>query len=160
MDIQYLQKLQATPKIGIRKIKGASENTIKQVEQKFNIKFPLAYYEFLYLAGESCGALPIMDTADLETISSDWHYELMRQEIEETGLNNNITRPFWLFAESNGCEQFYFFYLDEGDNPIVYLVDYSTMDDSKREIKSVKVNFSTFIEKKIETAYKILQEGW
>ncbi|ROI02310.1 SMI1/KNR4 family protein [Chryseobacterium sp. G0240] len=160
MNIQYLKKLEAAPKIGIRKIKGVSENTIKKVEQKFNIKFPLAYYEFLFLAGESCGALPIMDTADLETISSDWHYELLQEEIKETGLNNNIIRPFWLFAESNGCEQFYFFYLDEGNDPTVYLVDYSPTDDSKREVKSVNVNFSTFIEKKIDTAYKILKEGW
>lgn len=160
MNIQYLKKLQATPKIGIRKIKGVSENEIKKVEQKFNIQFPLAYFEFLFLAGESCGALPIMDTSDLETISSDWHYQMLQEEIKETGLNNNITRPFWLFAESNGCEQFYFFYLDEGNNPIVYLVDYSASDYNKRDIKSLKVNFSTFIEKKIDTAFKILQEGW
>ena len=80
--------------------------------------------------------------------------------MEETGLNKKLTRPFWLFAESNGCEQFYFFYLDEGDNPTVYLVDYALKDDNKRDVKSVKVNFSTFIEKKIDTAYRILKEGW
>ncbi|AZA78813.1 SMI1/KNR4 family protein [Chryseobacterium sp. G0186] len=160
MNIQYLKKLQLTPKIGIRKIRGVSENLIKKVEQKFNIQFPSAYSEFLFLAGESCGALPIMDTSDLETISSDWHYEIMQEEIKETGLKNKLTRPFWLFAESNGCEQFYFFYLDDGNNPTIYLVDYSMTDDTKREIKSLKVNFSTFIEKKIDTAFKILEEGW
>ncbi|MCS4304399.1 SMI1/KNR4 family protein [Chryseobacterium sp. BIGb0232] len=158
MTIEYLKKLQATPKIGIWKIRGVSENEIKKVEEKFNIQFPLAYSEFLFLAGESCGALPIMDTADLETISSDWHYEIMQEEIRETGLHHTLIRPFWLFAESNGCEQFYFFYLDEGNNPTVYLADYSITDDNKKDIKSLKVNFSTFIEKKIDTAFKRLKE--
>lgn len=160
MTIEYLKKLQATPKIGIREMKGVSGDEIKKVEQKFNIQFPLAYSEFLFLAGESCGALPIMDTSDLATISSDWHYEIMQDEIKETELNNILIRPFWLFAESNGCEQFYFFYLDEGNDPTVYLVDYSATDYNKKDVKSLKVNFSTFIEKKIDTAFKIWEEGW
>jgi len=160
MNIQYLQKLKETPKIGSDKIIGVSESEIEKAEQKCNVKFPKAYKEFLFLAGKDRGALPIMDTADLETISSDWHQEIMQEEMEETGLNKKLTRPFWLFAESNGCEQFYFFYLDEGDNPTVYLVDYALKDDNKRDVKSVKVNFSTFIEKKIDTAYRILKEGW
>lgn len=84
----------------------------------------------------------------------------MQDEIKETELNNILIRPFWLFAESNGCEQFYFFYLDEGNDPTVYLVDYSATDYNKKDVKSLKVNFSTFIEKKIDTAFKIWEEGW
>lgn len=49
---------------------------------------------------------------------------------------------------------------DEGNDPTVYLADYSLIDDHKREIKSLRVNFSTFIEKKIATAFKIWEEGW
>jgi hypothetical protein len=160
MNIEYLTKLKETPKIGIRKIKGISEIEINKVEKKFNIKFPQSYREFLYLAGKSCGALPLMDTADLETISSDWHQEIMREEMEDTGLDKQLTRPFWLFAESNGCEVFYFFYLDENsEDPNVYLVNYGHKDRTK-VIESLDDPFSIFIEKKIKTAYRILKEGW
>ena len=159
MDIQYLKKLKENSTIDGRPIIGVSETEIHNVENKFNIKFPKAYCEFLYLAGKSCGELPIMDTADLKTISSDWHQEIMREEMEDTGLDKQLTRPFWLFAESNGCEVFYFFYLDENsEDPNVYLVNYAH-EDRKRIIESLDDPFSIFIEKKIKTAYRILKEG-
>lgn len=160
MNIQYLQKLKETPKIGSDKIIGVSESEIEKAEQKCNVKFPKAYKEFLFLAGKDRGALPLMDTADLETISSDWHQEIMREEMEETGLGKQLTRPFWLFAESNGCEVFYFFYLDENtEDPNVYLVNYGQQDRTKI-IEPLNDPFSIFIEKKIKTAYRILKEGW
>jgi hypothetical protein len=160
MTIEYLKKLEQNKKIGSQTIKGVSESEIKKVEAKFNIKFPKAYKEYLFLAGKYAGNLPIMDTDDLETISSDWHQEIMREEMQETGLDKQLTRPFWLFAESNGCEVFYFFYLDENtEDPNVYLVNYGHQDRT-RVIESLDDPFSIFIEKKIKTAYRILKEGW
>lgn len=101
-----------------------------------------------------------MDTTDLETISSDWHHEIMQEELDETALNKQLIRPFWLFAESNGCEVFYFFYLDENtEDPKVYLVNYGNQDRTK-VIEPLNDPFSIFIEKKITTAYRILKEGW
>jgi len=160
MTIEYLKKLKENPTIDGRTIKGVSEIEIAKAEAKFNIKFPKAYKEFLFLAGESRGSLPIMDTTDLETISSDWHHEIMQEEIEETGLKKQLIRPFWLFAESNGCEVFYFFYLDENtEDPKVYLVNYGNQERT-RVIEPLNDPFSIFIEKKIKTAYRILKEGW
>ncbi len=51
MSYIYMQKLANTPKIGTQKIRGVSPSEITKVENKLNIKFPLAYKEFLLLAG-------------------------------------------------------------------------------------------------------------
>lgn len=159
MDIKYLKKLEQNISIGGDKMRGVSETEIKKAEQKYNIKFPKVYKEFLFLAGSYSGNLRLMDTNSLEEISSDWHQEIMREEMEDTGLDKQLTRPFWLFAESNGCEVFYFFYLDENsEDPNVYLVNYAH-EDRKRIIESLDDPFSIFIEKKIKTAYRILKEG-
>jgi hypothetical protein len=55
MTIEYLKRLEKTPKIGTDKIKGVSESEIEKVEKKFNIVFPKSYREFLILAGEKQG---------------------------------------------------------------------------------------------------------
>ncbi len=158
MTIEYLKRLEKTPKIGTDKIKGVSESEIEKVEKKFNIVFPKSYREFLILAGENRGALPMMDTADLEIIFSDWHQELMWEELQDTGTK--IDRPFWLFAESNGCEIFYFFYLDEEKaDPVVHMVNYA-QEDRKRNVRSLEISFSEFISEMIDLAYRYEKEGY
>ncbi|CAA0205625.1 SMI1/KNR4 family protein [Tenacibaculum maritimum] len=157
MEIKYLKKLVKNSTIRKSTIRGVSEEKINKVEKKFNIKFPQAYREFLFLAGDYCGALPLYDTADLETLASDWHQEIMHEVLGEYGTK--IERPFWLYAESNGCEQFVFFYLDEGDDPYIYVVDYDDNDDSKQIIKKSVNTFSKGIEGAIEQAYDIVERG-
>ncbi len=160
MIIQYLKNLEQNLSIGGDKMRGVSELEIKKAEQKYNINFPKAYKEFLYLAGDYSGNLHLMDTNSLEELISDWHQEIMKEEIQDTGLDKQLTRPFWLFAENNGCEVFYFFYLDENtEDPKVYLVNYGHQDRT-RVIEPLDDPFSIFIEKKIKTAYRILKEGW
>jgi NACalpha-BTF3-like transcription factor len=159
MKIEFLKNLEENKKIGFREIKGVSEVEIEKVEKKYAIKFPNAYREFLYLAGESRGALPLLDTAELEDISADWHMEIMKEEMEESGTI--ISRPFWLFAETNGCEAFYFFYLDENtDDPQVRLYNYHDYDDNKRVLQDVEVTFSKFIEDMIDLAFRYEKEGY
>jgi SMI1-KNR4 cell-wall len=158
MQIKYLKKLEKNKKIGGQTIRGVSEIAIQTVEKKFKIKFPRAYKEYLLLAGEYAGRLPIMDTDDLETISSDWHQEIMREEMEDTGTK--IEPPFWLFAESNGCEIFLFFYLDENtDDPNVYLVNYA-LEDRKRDIVNLNKTFSKAISDAIDGAIRYEKEGY
>lgn len=156
MEIEYLKKLEKNKKIGSETIKGVSDIEVANVEKKFKCKFPKSYKEYLYLAGKYAGNLPIMDTDDLETISSDWHQEMMWEELEDTGTK--IDRPFWLVAESNGCENFIFFYLDEEtEDPEVYFYVYGTKD--RREIKAYGKKFSQFVDDLVDDAYKILKTG-
>ncbi len=158
MTIEYLKKLKENLKIGSEKSRGVSINEIEKVEKKFGIIFPTAYKEFLYLAGEYSGNLMILDTDDLETISSDWHQEIMWEELQDTGTK--IDRPFWLFAESNGCEIFYFFYLDEEkSDPVVHMVNYA-QEDRKGNVRSLEISFSEFISEMIDLAYRYEKNGY
>ena len=159
MEIQYLKKLVKNATIDGRSIVGVSEKEIQEVEKKFNITFPKAYREFLFLAGKSCGELPLYDTADLETLAADWHQEIMWEVLESTNAKKDIKHPFWMFAESNGCEQFAFFYLEDGEDPIVHTVDYG-WEEYTVEIKSSKKTFSQYIDGRIDSAYHILKHGW
>ena len=160
MEIQYLKKLQKNSKIGSQKIIGVTENEIQKVEKKYNIAFPKAYQEFLFLAGKYIGNLPLYDTTNLEDLAADWHQEIMWEELDRTNATKDFQRPFWQFAESNGCEQFAFFYLDDGDDPTVYTADYKGLDADKKEIKSLERPFSTFIDQTIDQAYYYLKHGW
>ncbi|THD32923.1 SMI1/KNR4 family protein [uncultured Flavobacterium sp.] len=114
MEIEYLIKMKNTPKIKYIANRGLSEEKIEQVESKMGIKFPKAFKEFLYLGG------------DYEEIINDWNrgfdnLELIQEEAEESfvrvglGLTN-----FFAFAEY-ARDQFIFFFLDEGENPPVYM---------------------------------------
>jgi SMI1 / KNR4 family (SUKH-1) len=157
MEIKYLSKLKKNKKIGSETIRGVSETLINQVEDKLKINFPVAYEEFLWLAGEYSGALPLMDTADIETIASDWHQEIMLEEMKSTGTV--IEKPFWLFAESNGCEVFLFFYLAENtEDPDVYYTAYA-LEDGKRDIKPYGASFSQYISDAVDDALKFEKEG-
>ena len=150
MNIQYLNKLRENIKIGTETSEGVSESDIKKVEEKFNIVFPKAYKEYLFLVGEYSGSLPIQDTDDLATISADWHQEIMWAEIERSGIK--FERPFWLFAESNACEQFWFFYLDENtEDPNVYAFEYGT-NTGDRKIIPLNMTFSQLINRQIDMA--------
>ncbi|CAL2102329.1 SMI1/KNR4 family protein [Tenacibaculum sp. 190130A14a] len=158
MEIKYLEKLVENSTIGKSTIRGVSEKEIDKIEEKYGIKFPQAYREFLFLAGDYCGALPLYDTADLKTIGSDWHQEIMKETMEEFGTE--IEKPFWLYAESNGCEQFVFFYLDEGDDPYIYVVDYDHNSNyEKQKIVKSEYTFSKGIEGAIKQAYDIVEKG-
>ncbi|KQK27219.1 hypothetical protein AR438_03160 [Chryseobacterium aquaticum] len=160
MTIEFLKKLEQNKKIGSEIIQGVSEIEIVKAEAKFGIKFPKAYREYLSLAGKYAGNLPMLDTDDLKTISSDWHQKIQKEEVAQTNLKKELTRPYWLFAESNGCEVFYFFYLDENtENPDVYLVDY-TSKENIRQVDSLKMNFSSFIDYKVDAAKRIEKDGW
>lgn len=150
MDIQYLVKLKENIKIGLDKSRGVSEVEIQRVEAKFNINFPQAYKEFLYLAGEYPGALLILDTCNLADISHDEHQKMMWEEIERSGIK--FERPFWLFAQSEDCEQFWFFYLDEQtDDPNVYAFVYGSKPGD-RKVVSLNKTFTEMIHRQIDVA--------
>ncbi|MFK7750488.1 MAG: SMI1/KNR4 family protein [Kordia sp.] len=157
MEIIYLRKLLENSTIGKSTIRGVSEEKIVSVEEKFDIRFPVVYREFLHLAGAYCGALPLYDTASLEELSSDWHQEIMKETMTEYGTV--LDRPFWLYAESNGCEQFAFFYLDDGDDPYIYRVDYDYQNDEKQTVTKSEFTFSQVIDKAIDRAYDITERG-
>ena len=149
MEIKYLTKLKETPKIGSWENEGLPEIKIKELENKLKIKFPLAFKEYLFLAGE------FNDIFDSWNIEFE-HLEYYQEEVQESMQNMNLhLKPFFAFATYGG-ENALFFFLDEGDNPPVYGYTEEKLyeDENGKELfyKKVRNSFSEEIELKIKNA--------
>ena len=120
MNIEYLKMLRDNPAMYPNdidykgEIRGIPLTEIEQLEQTWNNgnPFPKALRELLFLAGEYCYVFSygIFDTQqELQ--------EAMREDMAER--NKSISRPFYVL-DTWGGDQYYFVYLDEGDNPYIY----------------------------------------
>ncbi|GGE71372.1 hypothetical protein EV200_1175 [Pedobacter psychrotolerans] len=120
MEIQYLGYLRDNPdaypneiedKLTIEPISLQEIASLEQLCNNGN-PFPKALKELLFLAGASCYVLDygVFDTQK----------ELQEYVKEKMVLRNRtISRPFYAI-DIYDTEQFFFIYLDEGDNPKVY----------------------------------------
>ncbi len=150
MEIQYLTKMKNNPKIGRWENRGISEQKIEKLEQDFKIKFPQAYKEFLFLGGE------FQNCIDWNTNYQylDWTQTNLKESMDDVNLK---LTPNFIFADYNR-DQCLFFFLDEGDNPPVYI--YAEEKFHKNEkgeyVYYVKTNnsFSDFIDECIDGALK------
>ncbi len=156
MQLQYLQELLENKKIGYKEIEGVSEEAILAAENKLGFKFPQVYREYLFLAGSYGGSIS-SGTSSLEELASDWHQEILEEVMADYGTV--IDRPFWVFSENNGCEQFSFFYLDEGDDPYANYVDYHDTDPSKQKVIHRRIRFSQMVHFAINGAKRRLESG-
>lgn len=113
MEIQYLTKMKNNPKIGRWENRGISEQKIEKLEQDFKIKFPQAYKEFLFLGGE------FQNCIDWNTNYQylDWTQTNLKESMDDVNLH---LKPHFIFGEY-GNDQCLFFFLDEGDNPPIYM---------------------------------------
>lgn len=158
MIFKYLNKLEKNKKIGHDKIKGVKESEILKVEKRLKIKFPLAYREFLLLAGEYAGNLQLADGAtSLKELANEEYMEHMNEQLAKD--NVKINRPFWVISEQDGFQQFYFFHLDEEtENPMVYGVTYGSGDNNI--IYPLNETFSEFISTVIDKSILFAKRGY
>lgn len=115
MEIQYLKKLKDYPSMYERTCEPISLEEIAQLEQLYNNgnPFPKVLKEYLYLAGNFC---TVIDSGISDTQQEFQEY--MRELLLE---NDKVyTRPFYAL-ETYSNDWFIFIYLDEGDNPNLYL---------------------------------------
>ena len=120
MNIEYLKILRDNPAMYPNdidykgQIRGIPLTEIEQLEQTWNNgnPFPKALRELLFLAGDFCFVFSygVYDTQQRLQ-------EAMREDMVE--CNKTITRPFYVMDTWN-ADQYYFVYLDEGDNPYIY----------------------------------------
>jgi len=102
--------------------------------------------------------LPWYETSDIRVILSDFHRELLQEELSETGTT--INREFLIFTESFGDAGFRFFYLDGNfENPIVYDYDYVDERGLKAEITTEDKTFSQVVDEYVDSKLKIDQTG-
>jgi hypothetical protein len=155
-----MSKLDKNKKIGHDTIKGVSESEIQAVENKLNIKFPLAYKEFLLLAGDYTGNLRIAEGhTSLDMLSKDTVLNNMRNQLNKYGPH--ITRPFWVIGEKDNFDQFYFFYLDENtEDPIVWGVTHASNYNDPNIIVPLNMTFSAFINEVIDKSIHFSKHGY
>jgi hypothetical protein len=119
MEIEYLKMLRDNPAMYPNdidykgEIRGIPLTEIEQLEQTWNNgnPFPKALRELLFLAGEFCYVFSygISTQQALQ--------QRFRMQMEEE--NRVLNKPFYVM-DIWGPDQFYFVYLDEGDNPYIY----------------------------------------
>ncbi len=149
-----MKSLQENKKIGYDEVEGVSEDQISKVEQSLKIKFPAAYKEFLFLAGEYHGNLILFPGhSDLEMLSK----ETVRKKLHEVITTNDvkITRPIWPITEMDNFEQFIFFYLDEDkEDPELWTAYYD--DETSKNVRMNRT-FSEFMDGVVR--YSIEERG-
>lgn len=159
MEIKYLQKLQSNQVIGISKIQGVSETEIGKSEKEIGAYFPQAYKEYLYLAGKFMGGLDsqlMPDRYSLDELTED--YPILQRHLKK--INVPIDRPMWAFTEMEGYTQFWFFYLDEGDNPPVWGKAYEDDPTIDSYIYPIADSFSEFVDELIDSAIRYSKLGY
>lgn len=151
MEIQYLKKLRDNPTLRINNSEylvsnsPISEQDIGQLEQLYNNGnlFPKALKELLFLAGSRCY---VVDYGLNETQQE--LQEFVRENMQEE--NRVITRPFYAIDVYNAGDQFLFVYLDEGNNPAVYLGEYWDSNDRPTWITLVSPSLSDYINRLVD----------
>ncbi len=141
MEIEYLTELINHSYINFSgqtvKNKPLPIEEIKTLEKQFNnvAIFPKALKELLFLAGGYCDGL---DYGLCETQQE--LQNIVKEVLEDSNLK--IERPFYVIDIYNGGDQFFFVYLDEGNNPKVYeaISEYQQL-----RIKQIGNSLSEFI---------------
>ena len=117
---------------------------IESDEINNNVNYPKAYKEFLFLTGVDFRAMGF--SHGMHWLNKNKVNEYCKRKIQEENIN--ITRPFWVFAFENEC--MFFFYLDDGDDPLVHICEIDYYDEEpERALRKAHPSFSSFIETRI-----------
>ncbi|MGH1383554.1 SMI1/KNR4 family protein [Kordia sp.] len=159
MNIHYLKKLKETPKVkySSKIIKGISEEQIIKYEEQLNIKFPIAYKEFLFLAGQYSGYLTLLEgTSSIEDFADKEFQSYFKEKYLDL-FNFNETRPYWVFTQ--GSQAFFFFYLDENiEDPEVWKVEFYEIGKHELSKLEERSRFSEFINDVVEHSIEYYRE--
>jgi hypothetical protein len=147
MEIRFLKSMEANPMVAGNGNKGLSREAIAELESLAGQKFPGAFVEYLFLGGESANMLRGYNHSELTT--KDYAMEI-RKVCKASMAEHQVNTPhdFWIFAEYNEC-QFYFFYFDGNEDPPVYEYDDLKCSDDGKEyaaIEKLSNSFSEFID--------------
>jgi hypothetical protein len=144
MEITYLRKLDKyIHSLGIKN-PGFSEKEIEFFEQRTGIQFPIAYREFLFIAGKSPQLFYAWETCFID--------EQLQKEIIADMLRFPVKPdPFWAFLHYENASQLLYFHLNEKEDPAVYGF-YDMRNDDDRpylgkdfEIKKLHISFSSCV---------------
>ena len=149
MEILHLEELKNISIEYPNEKTGMEENEILALEQKFNIQYPVAYKEYLFLMGKYSNIIILTSWLEYFEINQKRAQELLKQY----NLSHLIQKGFWVIGDFD--DAFWYFHFDEGDNPPVYRLDcenYGDIDD-QYTFGKVADTFEAWINKAIN-AYK------
>jgi hypothetical protein len=120
--------------------KKTQDSDISLVESKYSISLPQSYKEFLSTCGEYFIPFTVLTFKDW-LIEKDFN-TLTREWLSDADIK--LKKPYWVFAEDQGV--IYFFYLDEGDDPPVWVCEIEMKRQEGYEwLGKGADSFSTFI---------------
>ena len=142
MKIRFLHSLKDNIQIGEREMRGITEEQITKYEEQLELRFPKAYKEFLFLAGEYPGSLKLLDgVSTIEDLVDKEFKEYFKEDFLDL-FNFNEVRPYWVFTQ--GAQAFFFMYLDENDeDPMVHRVEFFKIGEYEQT--TTGSTFSEFI---------------
>ena len=146
METLYMQKLEATKDENPKTSIGVTEEEIIGLENDFEIQLPLAYKEYLFLAGKYSSMIKLLSW--MEYLPEN--QTRAKQLLKEYQLEKLIKKDFWVVADFD--DAIFYIHLDEGDNPPVYRLDCENYGDMSDEYTFGKIaeTFEEWINKKIE----------
>ncbi len=143
MELQYMQQLKDTPNLigeSWAENKPITNKEIKSLENKYNegSEFPLAFKEFLLVAGKNNGLDVVVIEEDFEELRED-----CEESLEYTGYT--MDRPYFVFDQLDG--QYSIFFLDEDkEDPEVYILfPTGAYGSGEPFLRDVKYTFSKMI---------------
>lgn len=144
MDYIYMQKLKNWDESKSWNSTSEQEQDIISLQSEYNILFPQSFKEYLLISGEECPA--IVQGHGFKYLSKQQQAQYL---LKDYNLEHLITKPFWVIATHE--DAFWYFHLDEGDNPSIYRLDCGYYGDSPEEYTFGKVadSFQEWIEKAI-----------
>lgn len=127
------------------KIEGISDNEIELLEEKFQLKLPDAYKEYLFLFGKSTGNLLSSYLMTIDRIEEN--IECIKFDLANTIHNNSfsINKDMFFFGQWQGSV---FCFLCNGDeNPPVYFI---------QDFDNIKVTYQKFTDFIYEEGLKLI----
>ena len=147
MDILYMNKLSNWCNTNDWTDSGVSEEEIMEVENKYSIAFPKSYKEFLKISGKECPTVQLAQFFEYY----DEDQKIAQDLLTEYNLGHLIKKRFWVIGTSGDSDSFWYFHLDEGDNPPIYRLSCMYYEDYPDESSFGKVSdsFQDWIERAI-----------
>jgi hypothetical protein len=143
MEIKYLKQLKDNPNLkSWTTIRGWDMTKIEALETKYNKgkKFPLAFREYLFLAGDFGGTGVVNE--DWDDLHSDCQEDLKR-------FDYKVERPYFVF--DNYDSQYSILFLDEElEDPKIYILD--PYGKNRGEFDLIRPGFISIFSKLINEA--------
>ncbi|WPQ66409.1 SMI1/KNR4 family protein [Chitinophaga sancti] len=120
----------------------SNEKTIKKLETGFGAPFPEAFRELIRIVGPSA-AFNIVAFSDGSYDGMQALHDMARENAEEDGTDFMKDKNQFPFSGSGVTGQFWFFRLDEGDDPPVY--QYSPPQEGKDPYRKLADHLSVYL---------------